>query len=73
MRLDRGSYTLEGVDDPPVPASLFMLWLRELVDPLVPSEMYNDCIAQATPRRAVRRLSGYRRPTAVWCCSSSAS
>ncbi|KAI9442664.1 MyTH4 domain-containing protein [Lactarius indigo] len=47
MRLDRGSYTLEGVDDPHVPASLFKLWLREL--------MYNDCIA-----RAVRRLSGYR-------------
>ncbi|KAF8259441.1 hypothetical protein EI94DRAFT_1773929 [Lactarius quietus] len=48
MRLDRGSYTLEGVDDPHVPASLFKLWLRELVDPLVPSEMYNDCIAFAS-------------------------
>ncbi|KAH9014920.1 hypothetical protein EDB85DRAFT_2157100 [Lactarius pseudohatsudake] len=47
MRLDRGSYTLEGVDDPHVPASLFKLRLRELVDPLVPSEMYNDCIAFA--------------------------
>ncbi|KAH9027338.1 hypothetical protein EDB85DRAFT_2276715 [Lactarius pseudohatsudake] len=47
MRLDRGSYTLEGVDDPHVPTSLFKLWLRELVDPLVPSEMYNDCIAFA--------------------------
>ena len=42
MQLDRGSYTLEGVDDPHVPASLFKLWTRELVDLLVPSEMYND-------------------------------
>ncbi|KAI9442649.1 MyTH4 domain-containing protein [Lactarius indigo] len=57
MRLDRGSYTLEGVDDPHVPASLFKRWLRELVDPLVPSEMYNNCIAFATTlRRAVRRI-----------------
>ncbi|KAH9165489.1 hypothetical protein EDB89DRAFT_2076763 [Lactarius sanguifluus] len=42
-----GGYTLEGVDDPHVPASMFKLWLRELVDPLVPPEMYNDCIAFA--------------------------
>ncbi|KAH9036771.1 Rho GTPase activation protein [Lactarius deliciosus] len=47
MRLDRGSDTLEGVDDPHVPASLLKLWLRELIDPLVPWEMYNDCIAFA--------------------------
>src|SRR5260221_136455 len=33
--------------DPHVPASLFKLWLRELVDPLVPSEVYNNCIAFA--------------------------
>ncbi|KAH8994684.1 hypothetical protein EDB86DRAFT_3078047 [Lactarius hatsudake] len=37
----------EGVDDPLVPASLFKLWLRELVDPLVPSEMDNNYIAFA--------------------------
>jgi hypothetical protein len=52
MRLDQGSYTLEGVDDPHVPASLFKLWLRELVDPLIPSEMYNDCIAFASDAEA---------------------
>ncbi len=44
---DRSSYTLEGVDGSHVPASLSKLWLRELVDPLVPSEIYNNCIAFA--------------------------
>ncbi|KAI0295862.1 hypothetical protein B0F90DRAFT_1749029 [Multifurca ochricompacta] len=63
MRLDCGSYTLEGVDDPHVPASLFKLWLRELVDPLVPSEMYNDCIAFANNAEACCAAVG-RLPTA---------
>ncbi|KAH9163943.1 MyTH4 domain-containing protein [Lactarius sanguifluus] len=55
MRLDRGSYTLEGVDDPHVPASLFKLWLRELVDPLVPSGDVQLIASrsQATPRRVL--------------------
>ncbi|KAH9029363.1 hypothetical protein EDB83DRAFT_2507870 [Lactarius deliciosus] len=46
MPLDRGSHTLEG-DDPHVPASLLKLWLHQLVDSLVSSEMFNDCIAFA--------------------------
>jgi hypothetical protein len=46
-RIDRGFYTLAGVDDPHVLASLFKLWLRELRDPLVPDEMYNECVAYA--------------------------
>src|ERR1700730_1331521 len=31
---------------------VFKLWLRELVDPLVPSEMYNECIAFANDAEA---------------------
>jgi len=47
LRIDRGYYTLENVDDPHVLASLLKLWLRELCDPLVPEELYNDCITAA--------------------------
>ncbi|KAI6121339.1 hypothetical protein F5141DRAFT_1186599 [Pisolithus sp. B1] len=47
LRIDRGYYTLENVDDPHVLASLLKLWLRELCDPLVPEELYNDCINAA--------------------------
>jgi len=73
MRLDRGAYTLEGVDDPHVPASLFKLWLRELVDPLVPSEMYNDCIAFANDAEAccaaVERLPTANRRVVLFVIS----
>ncbi|KAI0782113.1 Rho GTPase activation protein, partial [Abortiporus biennis] len=46
LRIDKGYYTLDGFDDPTVLASLLKLWLRELCDPLVPEELYNDCITQ---------------------------
>ena len=39
--------TLEGVDDPHVPVSLLKLWVHELVDLVVPSEMCSNCIALA--------------------------
>lgn len=43
-------------------ASLLKLWLRELLDPLVPDEMYNDCIASARqPEACVALVS--RLPT----------
>ncbi|EIM79976.1 RhoGAP-domain-containing protein [Stereum hirsutum FP-91666 SS1] len=62
LRIDKGYYTLEGVDDPNVLASLLKLWLRELLDPLVPDEMYNDCITHAhDPEACVAVVS--RLPT----------
>ena len=56
LRIDRGYYTLDGVDDPYVLASAMKLWLRELCDPLVPDEMYNECIASAGDPAACVRL-----------------
>lgn len=47
LRIDRGYYTLDGVDDPHVLASLLKLWLRELCDPLVPEELYDECVEHA--------------------------
>ena len=62
LRIDRGYYTLEQVDDPHVLASLLKLWLRELCDPLVPSEMYNECIMSANnPQACVQFV--HRLPT----------
>ena len=62
LRIDKGYYTLEGVDDPNVLASLMKLWLRELCDPLVPEEMYNVCISSSKLPEACVELVG-RLPT----------
>jgi hypothetical protein len=48
VRIDRGYYNLEGIDDCHVPASLLKLWLRELEEPLIPESMYNECLASAS-------------------------
>lgn len=60
-RIDRGYYQLvgtlsllasmtdtvlqNGIDDPHVAASLLKLWLRELEEPVVPTELYNEALA----------------------------
>jgi len=62
LRIDRGYYTLDNVDDPYVLASLMKLWLRELCDPLIPDEMYNECIMNSNdPDSCVRIVE--RLPT----------
>lgn len=62
LRIDRGYYTLDDVDDPNILASLMKLWLRELCDPLVPEEMYNDCITNSKDPEACVQMV-YRLPT----------
>lgn len=47
LRIDRGNYTPDGVDDPHVLASLLKLWLCKLCDPLMHEEMYKDCITHS--------------------------
>lgn len=48
LMLENGEWTLKGkgrpVDDPSVPASLMKLWLRELLDPIMPSYLYDACL-----------------------------
>ncbi|KAI0058032.1 hypothetical protein BV25DRAFT_1902420 [Artomyces pyxidatus] len=73
LRIDKGYYNLEGVDDPHVLASLLKLWLRELCDPLVPEEMYNDCISYANDADAcvgvVERLPTINRRVVLFIIS----
>ena len=62
VRIDRGYYNLEGIDDCHVPASLLKLWLRELEDPLIPESMYNECLESASdPEKVVATVK--RLPT----------
>ncbi|KZT04600.1 uncharacterized protein LAESUDRAFT_657523 [Laetiporus sulphureus 93-53] len=62
LRIDKGYYSLDGVEDPHVLASLIKLWLRELCDPLIPDEMYYDCIASARDPAACVQIV-HRLPT----------
>lgn len=59
VRIDKGHYNLQGIDDPHVPASLLKMWLRELQDPLIPVELYNECIQSAEdPDEVIRIVKG---------------
>ncbi|KAJ7188538.1 hypothetical protein C8R46DRAFT_1157539 [Mycena filopes] len=73
LRIDKGYYTLDGVDDPHCLASLMKLWLRELCDPLVPDEMYNECITNAKDPAAcvqiVERLPTINRRVVLFVIS----
>jgi hypothetical protein len=51
LRLERGQYDISGVTDPNVPAGLLKFWLRDLADPLIPTEYYADCIAHCEDAR----------------------
>ncbi|KAJ3097429.1 hypothetical protein HDU97_004877 [Phlyctochytrium planicorne] len=43
-RVEKGNYDYSGITDPNVPSSLLKFWLRDLADPLIPSDMYDPCI-----------------------------
>jgi len=43
-RIDQDQYNLGNIKDPNVPASLLKFWLRDLADPLIPAENYQECI-----------------------------
>ncbi|KJE91608.1 hypothetical protein CAOG_009575 [Capsaspora owczarzaki ATCC 30864] len=46
LKIERADYAIAS-DDPHVPASLLKLWLRELDEPIIPTEFYPDCIKNA--------------------------
>jgi len=44
MRIERGEYNLDGIQDSAIPASLLKMWVRELAEPLIPNEFYERCL-----------------------------
>ncbi|KAG7488293.1 hypothetical protein MATL_G00033050 [Megalops atlanticus] len=48
-----------GLEDPHIPASLLKLWYRELEEPLIPHEFYDECISHYdSPEEAVNVVLG---------------
>lgn len=45
--IDQGRYSFTGFEDPHIAASLFKLWLRELLQPLIPLQWYEECMDSA--------------------------
>ncbi|XP_072567344.1 rho GTPase-activating protein 39-like isoform X1 [Paramormyrops kingsleyae] len=45
-----------GLEDPHVPASLLKLWYRELEEPLIPHEFYDECISNYDDAEAAVNL-----------------
>eukprot|EP00055_Hartaetosiga_balthica_P007120 m.24065 g.24065 ORF g.24065 m.24065 type:complete len:589 (+) comp5612_c0_seq1:328-2094(+) len=43
LLMDKGE-SPSGINDPHVPASTLKLWFRELVDPIIPNEYYEECV-----------------------------
>jgi len=44
IKIETGSYDCDDINDPHIPASLLKLWMRELEEPIVSSELYEDAI-----------------------------
>ncbi|KAJ3151898.1 hypothetical protein HK101_001854 [Irineochytrium annulatum] len=44
-RIEKGNYDMSNIQDPNAPASLLKFWLRDLAEPLIPSDLYDACIA----------------------------
>ena len=63
-RIDKSDYNFEDITDPNVAASLLKLWLRELSEPLIPTNFYDEfikigrqCDKQCTPETYQMALS----------------
>ncbi|XP_040847542.1 rho GTPase-activating protein 39 [Ochotona curzoniae] len=58
-----------GLEDPHVPASLLKLWYRELEEPLIPHEFYDQCIAHyESPEAAVAVVHSLPRVNRMVLC-----
>ncbi|RCH91749.1 hypothetical protein CU098_003922 [Rhizopus stolonifer] len=73
VRIENGNYDATGITDPNVPASLLKYWLRDLAEPIVSSEDYEDCIQYAEePEKAIaiiNRLPDTNRRIALFTIS----
>lgn len=56
LKVEKGIVPMESLRDPHVPASLLKLWFRELEDPLIPEDYYEECIANCDHRHNAMSL-----------------
>ncbi|KAI8997075.1 hypothetical protein BDB01DRAFT_769721 [Pilobolus umbonatus] len=73
VRIENEQYNATGITDPNIPASLLKYWLRDLADPIIVTEYYDDCIKYAEdPEKAIdiiNRLPDTNRRIALFLIS----
>ncbi|KAG0378983.1 hypothetical protein BGX24_002136 [Mortierella sp. AD032] len=55
-RIELGNYDISGITDPHVPCSLLRLWIRDLPEPVIPYDLYQQCIQGAQDKDAVAKV-----------------
>ncbi|KAG0317550.1 hypothetical protein BGZ97_005207 [Linnemannia gamsii] len=55
-RIELGNYDITGITDPHVPCSLLRLWIRDLPEPVIPYDLYQQCIEGAQDKDAVAKV-----------------
>jgi hypothetical protein len=53
---------MSSIQDPHLPASLLKLWYRELHEPLIPNELYDECIANCEEARVCLHIVNHKLP-----------
>lgn len=55
-RIELGNYDITGITDPHVPCSLLRLWIRDLPEPVIPYDLYQQCIQGAQDKDAIAKV-----------------
>ncbi|KAF9113983.1 hypothetical protein BGX27_000376 [Mortierella sp. AM989] len=55
-RIELGNYDIAGITDPHVPCSLLRLWIRDLPEPIIPYDLYQQCIQGAQDKDVVAKV-----------------
>lgn len=71
-RFSNGDLSTDGVEDVHTIASLLKLWLRELVEPIIPDELYDLCVEVSRDKNECVRVLGhlplYNRSILIYVC-----
>ncbi|KAG0055632.1 hypothetical protein BGZ83_007932 [Gryganskiella cystojenkinii] len=55
-RIELGNYDIGAITDPHVPCSLLRLWIRDLPEPVIPYDLYQQCIQGSQDKDAVAKV-----------------
>jgi len=47
IQIENGNYSVEDIRDPHIPGSLLKLWMRELDQPIIPTDLYDTAVEAA--------------------------